>query len=187
MRGKTHVLLAVAALLAAYISIGASIVLSPWFSWERNALSDLGHSAKSVVAPIFNFGLLLTGVLILIYAVTIFRREAKYTSLCLAVSSFLLQLVAMFDEIYGYLHYVVSVLFFVSLGITLLVFAVEKRSILAVILFFSAFTSWILYWFKAYTMGIAVPETISAIVVTLWLLVTTFRMHLEEKSSSFYR
>jgi hypothetical membrane protein len=31
----------------AHVSIGVSIALSPWFSWERNALSDLGHAVKS--------------------------------------------------------------------------------------------------------------------------------------------
>ena len=52
--------------LAAYISIGVSIVLSPWFSWESNALSDLGHAVKSEVASIFNFGLLLAGFLLIV-------------------------------------------------------------------------------------------------------------------------
>jgi hypothetical membrane protein len=56
-----HSLFGVVGPLIAYFSIGVSMVLSPWFSWESNALSDLGHAIKSEVASIFNFGLLLVG------------------------------------------------------------------------------------------------------------------------------
>jgi len=40
--------------IVSYVLIAVSILLSPWFSWQRNALSDLGHSTKSNVSPIFN-------------------------------------------------------------------------------------------------------------------------------------
>ncbi|MCK4483018.1 hypothetical protein KAU55_07295, partial [Candidatus Bathyarchaeota archaeon] len=61
MNEKTYALFGVIGSLLAYFSIGVSIALSPWFSWETNALSDLGHAVNSGVAPIFNFGLLLSG------------------------------------------------------------------------------------------------------------------------------
>lgn len=104
--------------LIAFVSIGVSIALSPWFSWERNALSDLGRSVRSGVASIYNFGLLLIGFLIIIYAVTALREYARRTSYSLVISAFILQLVATFDEVYDPLHFVASVLFFVSLSPT---------------------------------------------------------------------
>lgn len=177
MNEKFYALLGIIGPLAAYISIGISIVLSPWFSWERSALSDLGHSVKSSVAPIFNLGLFLAGFLILIYVFTTFHKYAKYTAGGLVVSSFCLQLIAIFDEVYGFLHFAVSVLFFISLGITSLVYAYERKSLFAIIIFIIGFSSWILYGLDLYTLGIAVPETISSVTVMLLLVSSTIKIY----------
>ena len=77
MEKSFYALFGVVGPLVAYISIGVSIVLSPWFNWESNALSDLGHAIRSEVAPIFDFGLLLAGFLLMVYVVTAFRKHAK--------------------------------------------------------------------------------------------------------------
>jgi hypothetical membrane protein len=42
----------------------------------------------------------------------------------------MLQLLATFDEVYGPLHVIVSILFFVSLGFASIVYAAEAKSIL---------------------------------------------------------
>jgi len=82
LRERNYALLGLVAPLIAIIFIVTSIVLSPWFSWWSNALSDLGRSAatdvapKSEVAPLFNFGLLLSGFLTILYAITSFRNHA---------------------------------------------------------------------------------------------------------------
>ena len=90
--------------LFAYLCIAISIGMSPWFGWDRNALSDLGHSTRSSVAAIYNFGLSATGLLTILFAATAARRHAKWTSLSLVFTGFSLQLVGMFDEVYGRLH-----------------------------------------------------------------------------------
>lgn len=118
MNERICVLFGVIGPLLAFVSIGVSIALSPWFSWERDALSDLGHAVESGVAPIFNFGLLLAGFFLTIYAVKVLKVHARWTGYSLLISAFALQLVAVFDEVYGLLHLVVSILFFVSLGVT---------------------------------------------------------------------
>ena len=164
--------------LIAYVSIGVSIALSPWFSWERNALSDLGHAVTSQVAPIFNFGLLLTGFIIMIYAVSVLRRYARWTSYSMVISAFMLQLVAVFDEVYGLLHFVVSVLFFVSLGSTTIMYAVERRSSLAVTGFIIGLLTWVFYWAKIYSGGIAVPETISTVAVIPWVVSSALKVYI---------
>ena len=127
MEKRFYALFGVFGPLVAYISIGVSIVLSPWFSWESNALSDLGHAVRSEVASIFNFGLLLAGFLLMVYAVTAFRKHAKYTSICLLTSAFMIQLLATFDEVYGFLHYAVSVPHFMMLSVTSIVYTIEKN------------------------------------------------------------
>lgn len=163
--------------LAAYFFIGVSIILSPWFSWWSNALSDLGHSVDSDVASLYNFGLLLAGFFIIVYSITAFRDHAKYTSYCLLMSAFILQLVATFDEVYGPLHVRVSILFFVSLGFASIVYAVERKSILALVAFVIGLGSWILYSAGIYSAGVAVPEIISSTVTVLWIMLSAFKIY----------
>jgi len=163
--------------LIAIFFIAAAILLSPWFSWGSNALSDLGHSVNSEVAPLFNFGLLLSGFLTILYSITCFSNHAKYTSYVLVIVGLTLQLVATFDEAYGSLHFQVSVLFFVALGFASIIYVVEKRSVLAVAALVIGLCSWILYGMEIYSAGIAVPETISAMATVAWVMLSALRIY----------
>ena len=170
MNAKLRFLLGIIGPLTAFGFVGFSIASAPWFRWSENALSDLGHALKSNVAPLFNFGLAVAGFLVLIYAVTVLWRYAKFSSLCLSAAAFVLQLIAVFDEVYGSLHFAVSVLFFVSIRIASLVYAIEKRSPLAAIAFVVGLAAWISYGAGLYDAGIAVPETVSAAAVASWIV-----------------
>lgn len=183
MNEQNYTLLGILAPLVAIFFIALSIVLSPWFSWGSNALSDLGRSAatdvapKSEVAPLFNFGLLLCGFLIIVYSFTCFRKHAKYTSYVLVLTGLSLQLVATFDEVYGALHFLVSVLFFAALGFASISYVVEKRSILAFAALVIGSVSWMLYGLGIYSAGIAVPETGSSMAAVLWIAVSALRIY----------
>jgi hypothetical membrane protein len=172
--------------LIAIIFIVVSIVLSPWFSWGSNALSDLGRSAntavapKSEVAPLFNFGLLLSGFFTILYSIRSFRNHAKYTSYLLVFVGLTLQLVATFDEVYGSLHFQVSVLFFVVLGFASISYLVEKRSVLAFASLIIGSVSWILYGMEIYRAGIAVPETISSLATVTWVMLSALRIYFDK-------
>lgn len=178
MSEKRFALFGMVGPLVGFVFICASIMFSPWFSWQSNALSDLGHSVNSGVAPLFNFGLFLSGFLVIIYSIGSLRNYARYSSYCLLISALMLQLVAAFDEVYGLLHFAVSVLFFASLGVSLIVYAVEKRSILAVAMFIIGLSSWVLFWADIYGGGVAVPETISSAAITLWIISAALKIHL---------
>jgi len=172
--------------LVAIFFIVVSIVLSPWFSWWSNALSDLGCSAnsevapKSEVAPLFNFGLLLSGFFLIVYSITSFRNHAKYTSYLLVIVGLTLQLVATFDEVYGSLHFQVSVLFFVALCFASISYVIEKRSVLAFAALVIGFASWILYGLEIYSSGIAVPETISSMATVTWVMLSALRIYFDK-------
>jgi len=163
--------------VTAYLFTGFSIASAPWFSWSENALSDLGHAVRSDVAPYFNFGLAFGGSLVLVYAVTVFRRHAKFSSLCLAASAFSLQLIAVFDEVYGSLHLAVSVLFFVSICVASVAYAIERRSLLAAIAVVVSLASWISYWAGIYEAGIAVPEVVSFTPVASWVVRSAWKIY----------
>ncbi|MCD6529576.1 DUF998 domain-containing protein [Candidatus Bathyarchaeota archaeon] len=170
MDEKVYGLLGVSAVVVAFIFLGLSLSLSPFFSWRVNALSDLGHSTRSEVASIFNFGLLLTGFLISLYSVKTLVKHARGTGVSLMLSGFLLQSVATFDEVYGPLHYVVSVLFFLSLGSASILYAIERKSFTAAAAFIVGLLSWILYWTGILHMGVSVPEAVSSIAVASWVV-----------------
>jgi hypothetical membrane protein len=180
LKEQNYALLGLLAPLIAIFFMAVSILLSPWFSWGSNALSDLGHSVNSEVAPLFNFGLLLCGFLIILYSITSFRKHTRYTSYVLVLSGLSLQLVAAFDEVYGSLHFLVSVLFFATLGFASISYAVEKRSVLAFAALVIGSGSWILYGLEIYSAGIAVPETISSMAVVIWVMLSALRIYLHK-------
>ena len=180
MKAKIYTLFGIIGPLLAYLSIGVSISGSPWFSWYKNALSDLGHSVKSEVAPIFNGGLMIAGFMIVIYAITTFRIYAKYSSYFMVSSAFFLQLVATFDEVYGPLHTLISILFFISIGMVSISYAIEKKSVFSVIIFILSLFSWLLYGVQKNVVGIALPEIIASLAVTLLLFTSAIRLYLRE-------
>jgi hypothetical membrane protein len=177
---RNYALLGLVAPLIAIFFIAVSIALSPWFNWGTNALSDLGHSGNSEVAPLFNFGLLLSGFLTIVFAVKSFRNHAKYTSYVLTLVGLALQLVATFDEVYKPLHFQVSVLFFVALGFASISYFIEKRSVLAIAALIIGAVSWILYGLEIYSAGIAVPETVSSMATVTWVMLAALKIYLNK-------
>jgi len=168
--------------LTVYASIALSLALSPWFNWESNALSDLGHPIQSSAAAVFNFGLLLAGFFMMIYALTAFRSHARISSACLLVSTFLVQALSIFNEAYGALHYAVATLHFVMLSVTSLVYFVERKSTLALLTFVAVLLSWLLYGVKLVDVGVAVPETFSKLIL-LWIIGSAIQIYRESKQT----
>ncbi len=185
MEEKNCALFGVFGPLMVYVSILLSLVLSPWFSWKSNTLSDLGHAVTSDAASIFNFGLLLAGFLMMIYALTVFKKHAKYSSFCLLISTFLVQLLATFNEVYGSLHYAVAMPHFLMLSLTSIVYTVEKRSAVALGTFIVVLFSWLLYGLNIFNIGIAVPETVSKLVVA-WIMYSAIKIYISKPAQSNY-
>ena len=162
--------------LIAFASISIAITYSPWFSWSRSALSDLGHSLESPVAPVFNLGLAFSGTLIVIYSVTSLYRKTKSSWFVLAMTGFFLILIAVFDEAYGKIHSLVSLLFFLTGTFGCLVFYTEKKNPLALIGFLISTGVWTTYFYlpriieAKISVGMAVPEFISSIAISAWIM-----------------
>lgn len=66
----------VATPIVAYVCIFSAIAAWPQFSWVNNALSDLGVQ-QGITASLFNFGLVASGFLSLVFAVGLFRLGGK--------------------------------------------------------------------------------------------------------------
>ena len=80
--------------------IFTAVSVSPWFSWQQNALSDMGVSATP--NP-FNFGLVLGGLFNLVFTIGILRqmdrsRLARLGSLALLLGAIALPLIGLVTE-----------------------------------------------------------------------------------------
>ena len=157
-----------------FSSLYYSITFVDWFDWRGNALSDLGNSAKSEVAAQFNFSLLLVGLLMILLALNYVRRSSRISWILFAASGFLLQMIAAFDEIYGRLHFLVSVAIFTCMGLTILADSIEFRSKAMLGIFAIYALIWPLYFFIKTSMGIltraAVAEISSVILFMAYFI-----------------
>lgn len=158
-----RIVLPVAAVATPLAFIAIAALTSSWFSIYDNALSDLGHAVKSPAAPIFNTGLSLGGFLIMLAAVRLLNRRAL-TIAYIAVG-YSLNLVAVFDEVYGDLHFIVSTLFFLSLALVLMVYSVAFHTWTPIPALAVGVTIWVIHFTYSVPRGAAIPELISILIV----------------------
>ena len=158
---KLCLFLAYLSIAVPLLAIGIAILLSGWFDIVNNALSDLGHAIKSPVAPIFNFGLSLGGALILYLSAICLYKSSKLFSSTSSLVGFALILVAVFDEVYKGLHFTVSVVFFLSLALFLIAYAVYFKSYLPLPALGIFIIAWILHLAYKVPKGAAIPELVS--------------------------
>ena len=153
------------------------------FSWSSNALSDLGVSQ---VADIFNYSLILTGILVFIFAIGFVKAYAKGAlfylgGILLILGCGSLSLIGVFTEDYGVLHLVVSVGYFilVPIGMILVGIAFRKMNIKArghasilagVVALIVILGGMIFEWHLWLGLGFAVPEFVEAVVIAAWIV-----------------
>lgn len=115
-------LVLVACFLAGYITAWA---LSPWYDFGGNYLSDLGVREGAFA---FNIGVMSAGLITIPFAWGLWNalREhilGKLGSLVCALAGIFLFLVGVFPEDQVPTHYIVSVSFFASLGVAVIILA----------------------------------------------------------------
>ena len=101
--------------------------------------------------------------------------DTKISWLFFAASGFALQLIGAYDEVYGYIHWIVSVAFFLVYDISLLVYSLERRMLVGVPLFIAYIGVWYTYYNGLLTGGISIPEMISSLIVSLPLIMEETR------------
>lgn len=169
-------------ILTPLVFIVVSASLSKWFNLLDNALSDLGHALRSGVAWIFNLGLATGGVLVIVYSLVYTKGFSKLLSALLVFLGYLLVLIAVFDEIYGFIHFAVSVLFFAVLLAFVILYSMatlrnKNVKVLAFILILLNLITWIAHFAYKTPRGAALPELISI------LTALPFYTHLVYKTS----
>ncbi|MEM1651249.1 MAG: DUF998 domain-containing protein [Sulfolobales archaeon] len=147
----------------AFIAVAAAS--AGWFDVVRNALSDLGHATRSSVAPLFNLGLYLGAFILAIFASRYSLKYSRAITYLLLLTALTLGLVAVFDEVYGVLHFWVSVAFFLSISALLVAYSLKFRSyLLPLVALTTGVLSWVAHLAYRIPRGAAIPELVSIFV-----------------------
>jgi hypothetical membrane protein len=170
--------------IVAYPFIATSIILSPWFDFTNNALSDLGNTAlHGPTAWIFNSGLIVAGGLTACFAILISvrHRSLKYLSWSIpsAAAGIDLALVGIFSENTGSAHFVVSVILFSLMAVIMLIYSycswpLGSPKIGAISLAFGIAIPVI--WFIGWPWhGVAIQEIFSCFMTSAWIIMVSSR------------
>ncbi|MDO8123613.1 MAG: DUF998 domain-containing protein [Candidatus Hermodarchaeota archaeon] len=190
--------------LIGFASIAIAIGLSPtWFNWWINALSDLGHPAMlgglngtpglNPAAPYFNGGLILTGIVTIIFCTHLLMFFYLRKNIIGMIGTFLfmismafLALVGVYHEALLFPHAIAALGFFFTLFICSIILGIafvrnpstRIEGIIALIMgviititLFVGFSN-LVPW-----TGAAIPEMIMAIAGFIWIIPVCIRMY----------
>jgi hypothetical membrane protein len=170
---KSAYILGIASISIPLIFILIASLVSGWFNLYHNALSDLGHAVRSNVAWIFNLGLVIGGVLIIITSDRFILSSDLAMGILVSIIGFLLILIGVFDEVYGRLHFYVSFMFFSLLLLMALIYPLRARRRLipvgALIVIINVLV-WYMHFTHSNPPGAAIPELISIFSVVAFYL-----------------
>jgi hypothetical membrane protein len=174
--------------IVAFVCILAAIASYPTFSWTNNALSDLGV-VPGITASLFNFGLLVSGVLAFNFAIfglfTYLGQSwvGKIGSAVFAAATLALIAISVFNENFSPTHYLVSVAFFTLAPIALFILTFgfllchqRGMAVFTVLVGVSAALPWLLLFAFNYVPNVAIPEFLSGLAVSAWAIVLGKKM-----------
>jgi len=174
--------------IVAFVCILTAIASYPAFSWTNNALSDLGV-VPGITASLFNFGLLATGILAFNFAIfglfTYFGKcwVGKIGSAVFAAATLALIAISVFNENFSPTHYLVSVAFFTLAPIALFILTFgfllcrqRGMAVFTVLVGVAAALPWLLFFTFHYVPNVAIPEFLSGLAVSAWVVVLGKKM-----------
>jgi hypothetical membrane protein len=184
---KMSGILGIAAPVIAFTCTLLSISFYQSFSWTANALSDLGVE-NGFSAPLFNFGLILSGILALLFVTGLFKfmhegTTGRVGAFILGSATIALTSIGIFPENVKLAHYFASVAFFVIFPISMFAIAAAfmherkmKMGLFTIAVAIIAGVPWIIQFVFQYFPNVAIPETISALSAAAWAMVQGFNM-----------
>jgi hypothetical membrane protein len=179
--------------IVAFTFVLLAILNFPQFSWTGNALSDLGVQ-EGVTAILFNSGLVIGGILALVFASGLFVLQktmlGRIGVFIFVLAALAFMAIGVFSENAEPTHYYVSVTFFVLFPISMLVigatFLLTAKLKMGFFTFLAAIVAallWAIHWTIGFGSNVAIPEALSALSALIWLMVLGFKM-LREASQS---
>ena len=155
------------------IMILASTVLEKSFSWNKNALSDIGVSQT---AWLFNSALIVGGLLNLLFAIGLrnYLGKTKWLKIgvsLLIVSSISLSLVGVFTENYNIIHGLVALGYLLLAPCGLICIGREEETAslsLGITALLAILGIPIITFIANLQIGFAVPEFAESLVLSIW-------------------
>jgi len=185
-------IIGIATPLVAFVFIVLSILTYPQFSWTNNALSDLGV-VPGVTAVLFNFGLILGGLLTVVFAIGLYTLlnnnvVGKVGAVVFVAAGIALTGIGWAPEnVHAFnfpWHYFFSVAFFALMPIGLLAIAgyffitgTRYSASFTIIIAVLAAVPWVLYFLVQYVPGVAIPELISSLAASAWAVSVGWKMY----------
>jgi len=170
-----------------------AISYSPWFSWEENALSDLG--VQGIAAILFNFSLIIGGLLTLIFAIGLRKIFLSRTlghagTLILILDAASLYAIGIFPETAGTIHVYVSVAFFTLLPTSLFLIGAammqepseRNLGLLTVLVGVLAVAVWTIPRGE----DVAIPKMLASLLASVWSIVLGIRLYKQASHSTKY-
>ncbi len=175
------------------IIILASTVLEESFSWNRNALSDIGVSH---LAWLFNSALVIGGLLNLLFAVGLrsFIDKTVWLKIgvsLIIVSSISLALVGVFTEYYSGIHVLVALGYLLLTPLGLICIGGREMSrqigkvslVLGIAALLTIFGLPIITFVANLQMGFAVPEFMESLVLSVWTFWVSLKLIKADKTN----
>ncbi|MEM1574812.1 MAG: DUF998 domain-containing protein [Nitrososphaerota archaeon] len=185
-KNKLLLICGIISIIIAYSSIIFSIIISDWFSWKNNALSDLG--AREPSAIIFNTGLILSGFFLILFSLSLYNffkgLLSKIGIFLFLLTAISLSLIGIFPETAGKIHLYVSIMFFafsplsfIFLGISSILLKMKKYGFFTIIIAILMIITWLIPWKSIGVYGVAIPEFISSIFASIWAINTILKFY----------
>tara|TARA_Y100000782_G_scaffold72825_1_gene78563 strand:- start:3976 stop:4587 length:612 start_codon:yes stop_codon:yes gene_type:complete len=175
-----------------------SIYFSPWFSWQENALSDLGveqSGGTQIAIYLFNIGMIIAGSLIALFVVLTrsilaSNRRNKIAYAILFIGGINLALVGIFTENFPMVHRTVALMYFVTTPISLMIigsgkiasdrtfglFSIGAGAVALVVILGLVFSTLGISTGEIYPEGAAIPEFIEAVILGMWIGIAGIRI-----------
>ncbi len=169
--------------LVTFTALLVTISRSPWFSWTENHISVLGVEGSA--ATLFNWGLILTGVLSLIFAIGLWRslllsRLGRLGIASLILGSIAIAGVGIFPRTIDIPHDLASVAFFIFIITALLLVgaaAIAASQIKWGLLSLMAGILILAFWLAPWSWsGGAIPQLLFCLPWSLWTVVFGARL-----------
>lgn len=171
--------LAVIGPMIALLSIWICVMVSPWFTWRNNAISDFGvHS----VAPLFNTSLIVCGIMCAIFALGVILRFRSIVGK-IGMAVFFLACISLvgigvFHENLRPYHFIFSVAFFVLLLIATLIlgplFLLKRNTrclgIGAILVTVLGMFGWAYHIAVGWGTNVAIPEALTFVPGGIWFI-----------------
>ncbi len=193
-------LLGILGFCIAYCGISISILLSPWFNWYSNALSDLGVPSNPA-APVFNGSLILSGLILSFFGLSLLIHEIENRRIIgtigfvlFFISAIALMGIGLFNETIHFYHALSTLFFFLTLMLSSVVYGLQlilKRStrltgsffivcgLTDIIILLGFLLGFIAPLISPIITGEAIPEIVLVFFGQLWIIITSIRAYLK--------